>query len=109
MISYAKFKEIFDALDAGREPEIELYFQSRDHTYMIIKYSDFITFQRCGTIEEQSGEIRFISLDELYNARTIDGIVLKNEWGDLYDILFDCTFSVINDPDEIHTQYGVCI
>ena len=109
MISYVRFKEIFDALDADREPEIELYFQSRKNTYMIIKYSDFITFQRCGTIEEQSGEIRFNTLDELYNARTIDDIVLKNEWNDLYDILFDCTFSVVTDPDELCSQYGISI
>lgn len=109
MISYLKFKEIFDSLDYNREPEIEIYFKNKKNNYMIIKYKDFITFQRCGSINEQSGEIKFESLEELYNTKTIDDILLKNEWDDLEDILFDCTFSVIDDKDEFYNLYGISI
>ena len=36
---------------------------------MIIKYPVYISFQRCGNQEEQSGEIKYKSLDILYNSR----------------------------------------
>ena len=36
MISYIKFKQIFDNIDSHREPEIEFYFKNRKNTYMII-------------------------------------------------------------------------
>lgn len=107
MISYIKFKQIFDNIDSHREPEIEFYFKNRKNTYMIIKYDGYITFQRCGTEEEQSGEIRFESLDVLYNSRTLDNIVLKDEWINIENILFDSTFSVVNDMDEILKLYGI--
>lgn len=107
MISYIKFKEIFDNIDSNREPEIEFYFKGRKNTYMIIKYNDYITFQRCGTKEEQSGELKFESLDVLYNSRTIDNIILKEEWDKIEDILFDCTFSVVDDKENILNLYGV--
>ena len=89
MISYTKFKELFDSIDSNSEPEIELYFKNKHNTYMIIKYYDYISFQRCGNQEEQSGEIQYKSLDILYNSRTIDNIVLKDEWKNIQDILFD--------------------
>ncbi len=107
MISYLKFKEIFDNIDANREPEIEFYFKNRKSTYMIIKYNDYVTFQRCGTKEEQSGEIKYKSLDELCNNQTIDDIILINEWDSIEDILFDCTFSVVDDKEDIFNLYGV--
>lgn len=107
MISYQKFKEIYDNIDANREPEIELYFKNRKNTYMIIKYSDYVTFQRCGVKEDQSGEIKFESLDELCNSQTIDNIVLINEWNNIEDILFDCTFSVVDNKEDIFNLYGV--
>lgn len=107
MIKYLQFKEIFNKLDINREPEIEIYFKNRKYTYMIIKYNGFITFQRCGTKEEQSGEIKFSTLDELYNSTTIDDINLKREWENIEDILFDCTFSIIDDKEYILKLYGV--
>lgn len=107
MISYPKFKEIFDNIDSNREPEIEFYFKNRKNTYMIIKYNDYVTFQRCGIKAEQSGEIKFKSLDELCNSQTIDNIILINEWNNIEDILFDCTFSVVDDKEEIFNLYGV--
>lgn len=85
MITYLKFKELFEVLNVAREPEIEVYFHNRKYVYMIIKYKDYITFQRCGSKEEQSGEIKFSSLDELYNSKTIDDILLKEEWNNISD------------------------
>lgn len=105
MISYSKFKEIFDKINY--HTEIEFFFNNKRNTYMIIKYEDYITFQRCGIKEEQSGEIKFVSLDELYNRQTIDGIVLKEEWNNIKDILFDCTFSIIEDRAVISNLYGI--
>lgn len=105
MISYSKFKEIFDKFN--NHIEIEFFFNNRKNTYMIIKYNDYVTFQRCGIKEEQSGEIKFTSLDELCNSQTIDGIVLKEEWDNIKDILFDCTFSIIEDRDIIPDIYGI--
>lgn len=107
MISYPKFKKIFDNIDSNRESEIEFYFKNRKNTYMIIKYNDCVTFQRCGIKEEQSGEIKFKSLDELCNSKTIDNIILINEWNNIEDILFDCIFSVVDDKEEIFNLYGV--
>ena len=109
MISYKKFKEIFDNLDANREPEIEIYFKNKENNYMIIKYKEYVTFQRCGKKEEQSGEIKFKSLDELASSKTIDDIILINEWVNIEDILFDTTFSVVLNKEDIYRYYGIKI
>ena len=67
-------KEKFDKLIAADcEPELEL--RINNTYYMIIGYEGFVTFQGNG-----SGEIRFESLDELYNTKTIDGIYLARDW-----------------------------
>lgn len=107
MIDYRKFKEIFEAIDSYNEPEIELYFKDKNNHYMIIKYSDYITFQRCGVKEKLSKEIKFKSLDELYNAKTIDDICLKSEWENIEDIIFDGLFSIIDDQETIINFYRV--
>ncbi len=109
VISYSKFKEILDNIDSNREPEIEFYFKNKKYTYMIIKYKDYITFQRCGANEEQGGEIKYKSLNELCNSQTIDDIILINEWDSIEDIIFDCTFSVVDDKENIFNLYGVKI
>lgn len=106
MISFLKFKEIFDAISPGMEPEITLSFLNRRSEYMIIKYNDRVTFQRCGTKSEQSGEISFGSFEELYNARTIDGICLKTEWNDISGIVFDSMLD-IDDSEGIMRFYGI--
>ncbi len=108
MITYVKFKKIYDNIGSYKELEIEFYFKNRKNSYMIIRYNDYITFQRCGTEEEGSGEIKFKSLDVLYNSQTIDNIVLKDEWDNIEDILFN-GFSVIADKEEILNLYGVKI
>lgn len=106
MISFSVFKEIFDAIPSDMEPEITFCFFNRRDEYMIIKYNDRVTFQRCGTGSEQSGEISFGSLEELYNAQTIDNICLKNEWNGISGIIFDSMFDV-NDSDALMRFYGI--
>lgn len=98
MISYLEFKKWFDICKG--EPEIEIIFKNRKYTYMIIKYKDYITFQRCGDISIQSGEIRFSSLDELYHTKTIDNIILKEEWENIEDMIFDSMFCITEDKEE---------
>ena len=105
MVSYSKFKEIFENIDSRVEPEIELCFKNKKNTYMIIKYNGYITFQRCGINKEQSGKIKFESLDELYNTKTLDDIILKNDWSEIEDILFDRTFSIVTDYEDIAKLY----
>ncbi len=77
-VTYATFKKIYELFPG--EPEFCIYFEDKDDEYMIIKYDDGPTFQRCGTSEIASGEIKFKSLDELFNTTTIDSITLKNDW-----------------------------
>lgn len=105
MISYLELKKLFEA--CKEEVEIEIYFRNKEHYYMIIKYADYVTFQRCGASSIQSGEIIFSSLDKLYNSNTIDDIVLKEEWENIKDMIFDSTFSVIEDKEEIFSFYGI--
>ena len=107
MISYLKFKELFDNLNAPNEPEIEFSFKNKKNKYMIIKYVSYITFQRCGTLEEQSGEFKFSSLEELLSTKTIDDIVFIDEWDNIEDIIINCTLSVVDDKKDIFDAYGV--
>ena len=74
MYSFEEIKEKFKKLIAADcEPELEIRID--DRYYMIIGYEGYATFSGNG-----SGEIRFESLDELYNAETIDGICLARDW-----------------------------
>ena len=107
MISYLKFKELFDNLNASNEPEIEFSFKNKKNKYMIIKYVSYITFQRCGTLEEQSGEFKFSFLEELLSTKTIDDIVFIDEWDNIEDIIINCTLSVVDDKKDIFDAYGV--
>lgn len=88
MITIDNFARIFE--EANGEPEYEVAVDNREAEYMIVKYSDCVTFQRCG-IENGSGEIRFGSLDELLSAETIDGICLKRDWDQIGSIVVNGT------------------
>lgn len=46
MISIKEFEEIYNLIPG--EPEFELWFDEDGPSYMIIKYADCATFQRCG-------------------------------------------------------------
>lgn len=80
MYSYEEVKEKFEKLIAADcEPELGL--RINETYYMIIGYEGFVTFQGNG-----SGEIRFDSLDELYNTETIDGICLAKDWSKIEEM-----------------------
>ena len=68
------------------ESELRLCFHDNPNEYMIIIYDDHCSFQRCGAPEEISGEYNFESLDELYKALQIDGIVLERDWEKVRDL-----------------------
>lgn len=77
-ISYEKFKQIYEKVNG--EPEYYVYLEDKpDEEYMIIRYKDGPSFQRCG-VKDGSGEIEFENLDKLYESETIDGICLKRDW-----------------------------
>ena len=97
MISYLEFKKIFDRING--EPEIEIKFSNRSSRYMIIKYDVYVTFQRFGNIEDQSGEIRFETLDDLYNKISIDDICLRRDWNNIEDIIINECISLKDDKD----------
>lgn len=109
MISYCKFKELFEVLDAERKPELEISFHNRKDNYIIVKHKDCITFSREGKETRKDEVVRVQSLDELYNKKTIDDICLKEEWNNISDILLDFTFSLIEDKKEIYNIYGIVL
>lgn len=100
MITYEKFKELFDSLDSSRHPEIEFFFKNYKESYIMVKFENYISFGN-STI----GTFEFKTLDELYNSN-INGLCLKNDWHKINDIYVDMTFSV-KDKNEIKRQYGV--
>ena len=44
MITYKKFKKLFDVLDTARGPEIEIIFRNKKDNYVLIKLNDRIRF-----------------------------------------------------------------
>ena len=72
--------------DHDFESELSLYFNDNPNKYIIIICEDHCSFQRCGAPEEISGEYNFESLDELYKALQIDGIVLERDWEKVRDL-----------------------
>lgn len=70
-------KFLLKSIANGIEAELSLYLNGKE--YMIIIYGDRCSFQRCG-INDRSGEHYFKSLDELYRAQQIDGIVPERDW-----------------------------
>ena len=104
-ITYEQFKEVYDKIPG--EPEFELYFNDRDETYMIIKYKNCASFQRCGGLERGTEEIDYSNLDELYNSNLVDDICLKNDWHLIDEIIVDGTWGLICDKEEIKQVYNV--
>ena len=54
MIPIEEFEDIYNLIPG--EPEFELWFDEDGPDYMIIKYADCATFQRCGNGPRGSGE-----------------------------------------------------
>ena len=109
IISYCKFKELFEVLDGKREPEIEISFHNRKDNYIIVKHIDYITFSKEGKEVIKDEVVKLQSLDELYNNKTINDICLKEEWNSISDILLDFTFSLMEDKKEIYNIYGIVL
>ena len=65
------------------ESELRLCFHDNPNEYMIIINDNHCSYQRCGNPKEASGEYNYESLDELYKAQQVDGIVLERDWGKL--------------------------
>ena len=99
MISFETFLKCSDLLSCC---EIELIFDNTNETYMIVKYEDYVTFARCG---EESEEIPFKSFDELASPKTIDSLLLKEDWGRIKDIIIDDSFSYLEDKKAIEERF----
>ena len=91
MISFEEFNALYDSIQG--EPEFEIIFDNTDKTYMIIKYDDHVSFQRCG-IHDGSGEIEYPNLMNLYYAKSVDDICLNKEWGKIKTIIADDSFDL---------------
>ena len=76
---------LLQSIKNGFEAELTLYLNNRE--YMIIIYDDHCSFQSCG-YQDGSGEHSFPSLDALYEAEQIDGIILARDWDKIE--WFDC-------------------
>lgn len=96
MINFETFKKLYDTIPG--EPEFELYFNDKKDTYWIIKYSDYVTYQKSSL---NASEIKYDNLDELYNAN------LKDSWQNITDIVIDTTFSIKDDKEDIEDTYNV--
>ncbi len=70
------------------EAELSLIFKNKPNEYMIIIYDDHCSFQRCGSLQEQSEEYDYKTLDELYKAQQVDNIILERDWNNIIE--FDC-------------------
>ena len=70
------------------EAELRLIFKDKNCEYMIIIYDEHCSFQRCGSLKEQSGEYNYKTLDELYKAKQVDDIILERDWDKIKE--FDC-------------------
>lgn len=104
MIDFESFKKIYESIPG--EPEFELCFKNTNDTYMIIKYPDDISFQKCCDKEHRK-EIICSSLDELYNSILYDDICLKRDWNNINDIIIDAAWSVIDDIEEIERIFNI--
>lgn len=106
MITYQVFKKIFDAYNG--EPECEIYFNETETTYMIIKYDNCVTFQRCG-VEDGSGEFEYRDLDTLYHSVLIDGICLEKDWNNIETIVIDSAFDLAFEIEKLKEWYELDI
>ena len=90
MISYDKFKDIFNKIEG--EPEITIKYNNNEE-YMLIKLDNKIT---CKKIKEKIKDIYFES---------IDNTNIKDRWNEIEDIIIDDIFSIKYDLDDIYDIY----
>lgn len=91
MISFREFVEIYESVHG--EPEFEIFFSNTEKSYMIIKYDDHVSFQRCGS-NDGSGEYDYSDIQELYSENLVDGICLKEAWNNIITIIVNATFDL---------------
>lgn len=99
MLSFEEFTSLYDA--AQGEPEFEICFVNQKKTYMIIKYDDHVSFQRCG-VDDGSGEYDYSSLEELYQIESVNGICLRDKWDTIETIIGDGTYD-LSIPEELES------
>lgn len=104
MIDFERFKKIYESIPG--EHEFELCFNNTNDTYMIIKYLNDVSFQKCCD-KEHRGEIICHSLYELYNSILHDDICLKRDWNNINDIIIDAAWSVIDNIEEIERIFNI--
>lgn len=100
MIDRDSFIMTFTQFREALEPEFEIIFRSRSERYMIIKYKDSVSFQKCG-IGNGSRETLFKNIRELADAPLIDGVSLRSAWDDIEDIIVDSSLSLTKDFEAI--------
>lgn len=106
MISFEIFKKLYESIQG--EVEFEVCFNNTTDTYMIIKYPNDVSFQKCCD-KEHRGEIICRSLDELYGLILHDNICLKRDWNNISDIIIDATWSVVDDKNEIKRIFNIVL
>lgn len=106
MIDFKSFKKLYERIPG--EHEFEMCFNNITDTYMIIKYQNDVSFQKCCD-KEHRGEIIFGSLDELYSSILHDNICLKRDWNSISDIIIDATWSVFDDKTEIERIFNIVL
>ncbi len=86
VLPFEKIKTLLEeSVQNGTEHELWLIINGIE--YMIIAYDGYCSFQRCGDKGAGSGEIRYSTLDELYEAQQpVDNINLKRDWGKIEDM-----------------------
>lgn len=103
IMTYERFVEVLNNIPF--EPEFEIYLRNCDDTYMVIKYENRVSFQKCG--DNVSGEEYFDDFNELYNAQTIAGVCLRERWNDIQSIVVNSSFHIPEDLDELYDVYGI--
>ncbi len=69
------------------EAELRLIFKNKSNEYMIVIYDDHCSFERCGSIDEQT-IADYKTLDEMYKAQQVDDIILERDWNNIIE--FEC-------------------
>ena len=102
MISIEEFEEIYNLIPG--EPEFELWFDEDGPDYMIIKYADCATFQRCDNGPRGSGEFEYPNLDALLGADLVDGWNLCRDRSRIRDIIASDSWHLNNSNDLQHLK-----
>lgn len=98
MISYAKFKELFNSLFG--EYEIVLV---NEECYMLTNYEERVTLYHEFTDNKDEQELEFKNIDEV----CIENIKLEEIWPFISDIIVNGTFSILEEFEYIIEKYNL--